>query len=125
MNKITEETKQLVDTIVNALHEKKGLDVTSIKLEKLKDPICDYFIICHGDSKPHVQALAESVNDKVREKLDVRVWKKEGFENAQWLLLDYVNVVVHIFQTEWRDFYNLEGLWADAEITRHTDEKGS
>ncbi|MCF8374123.1 MAG: ribosome silencing factor [Bacteroidales bacterium] len=122
MNKITDETKQLVETIVNALHEKKALDVVSIRLADLKDPICDYFIICHGDSNPHVQALAESAIDEVREKLNTRVWKKEGFENGQWLLLDYVNVVVHVFQTEWRNFYNLEGLWADAEIQKHVDE---
>lgn len=124
MNKITDETKQLVDTIVNALHEKKALDVASIRLADLKDPICDYFIICHGDSNPHVQALAESAMDEVRKKLNTRVWKKEGFENGQWLLLDYVNVVVHVFQTEWRNFYNLEGLWADAEIQKHVDEGG-
>ena len=122
MNKITEDTKQLVDTIVDALHEKKGLDVISIKLAELKDPVCDYFIICHGDSSPHVQALAESVMDEAREKLNVKEWKKEGFENSQWLLLDYVNVVVHVFQSEWRDFYNLEGLWADAVIEKHIDK---
>lgn len=121
MNIITDETKQLVETIVNALHEKKALDVVSIRLADLKDPICDYFIICHGDSNPHVQALAESTMDHTREKLKVRVWKKEGFENGQWLLLDYSNVVVHIFQAEWRNFYNLEGLWADAEIKKHED----
>jgi ribosome-associated protein len=123
MNKITNETKQLVETIVNALHKKKAIDVVSIKLANLKDPICDFFIVCHGDSNPHVQALAESVLEEVEEQFHSKVWKKEGFENGQWLLLDYVNVVVHIFQTEWRNFYNLEGLWADAEIQKHVDEK--
>ena len=122
MNKITEETKQLVDTIVEALHEKKAFDVVSIKLAELKDPVCEYFIICHGDSKPHVQALAASVLDETVDKLKVKVWQKEGFDNAHWLLLDYANVVVHIFQKEWRNFYNLEGLWADAETVKHLDE---
>ena len=121
MNKITKETKQLVQTIIDSLHEKKGIDVTSIKLAKLPDPICEYFIICHGDSKPQVQALAESVIEKVKGKLGITVWHKEGFENAQWLLLDYANVVVHIFQNEWRTFYKLEDLWADADTVNHSD----
>ncbi|MEA3444522.1 MAG: ribosome silencing factor [Bacteroidota bacterium] len=121
MNIITEETKKLVQTTINALHAKKGLGVMSIKLVKLPNPICEYFIICHGDSKPQVQALAESVIEKVKEKLKINVWHKEGFENAQWILLDYANVVVHVFQKEWRDFYKLEDLWADAEIETYSD----
>ncbi len=122
MNKITEETKHLVQTIVDALHAKKGIDVFSIELAKLQDPICEYFIICHGDSKPQVQALAESVIEKVKETYNLNVWHKEGFENAQWILIDYANVVVHVFQHEARTFYNLEGLWADASITKYFDE---
>lgn len=122
MNKITEETEQLVKTIIEALHKKKALEVVSIQLADLKDPVCDFFIVCHGDSKPHVQALAETVLEETSEKLNTKVWQKEGFDNAQWILLDYSNVVVHVFQSEWRTFYNLEGLWADASIQNHVDE---
>jgi len=122
MKEITKETTQLVETIIDALHEKKGIEVTSINLSKLRDPVCDYFIVCHADSKPQTHALADSVVVKVKEKFKENAWHKEGLENAQWVLLDYSNVVVHIFQTEWRTFYNLEGLWADAEIIQHQDK---
>ena len=78
--------------------------------------MCDYFIICHADSTTQVSALAESVEDTVRIEMGEKPWNSEGQTNATWILLDYSNVVVHVFQRETREFYNLEELWADAKI---------
>ena len=116
------DTEQLLNIIVEALLAKKGLEIKSISLGKLIDPVCEYFIICSGDSNTHVYALADSVLEDVKEKTGEYVWHKEGYENGQWILLDYSNIVVHVFQDEFRSFYNLEGLWADAEMKEHKDE---
>jgi len=106
---------QLVDAIVEGILRKKGKDVVSINLTKFNNAICNYFIICHGDSNTHVGAIAESVLEYVRDEMNERAWGKAGFENSQWICLDYLNVVVHIFQKEYRDYYHLEDMWADAE----------
>ncbi|NOZ47827.1 MAG: ribosome silencing factor [Chlorobi bacterium] len=106
----------LLSTIIEAIQEKKGIDIVSLNLAKLEQSITDHFVICHGNSNTQVEAIAREVEDKVKKVLNIKVWHKDGFKNAQWILLDFANVVVHIFQKEYRDFYNLEGLWADAEI---------
>jgi len=116
-----DEAKILVDTILEALYKIKGNDICSINLKELPDAVCEYFIICHADSAPQIQSLADSVLETVKGELGETVWHKEGLVNAQWILLDYSNVVVHIFEKESRDFYDLEGLWADAEIVWHKD----
>ena len=79
--------------------------------------MCDNFIVCHGDSTTQVSAIAESVEDKVKELTGIRITHREGIENAQWILLDYGSVVVHVFVKEARDYYKLEDLWGDADIT--------
>ena len=119
---LNQDTQEVLKIIIDALLEKKGIDVLSIHLAKLVDPVCEYFVICHGDSNTHGNALADSVLLKVKEETGEHVWHKEGYNNAQWILLDYANIVVHVFQNEYRSFYNLEGLWADAEIVKHKDE---
>jgi ribosome-associated protein len=83
--------------------------------------VCKYFVICHGDSNTQVSALADSVIKTVRVETGEKVWHKEGLNNATWVLLDYSDVVIHIFQKEYRDFYKLEELWADAKLTEHND----
>lgn len=110
--------EKLVDTIIEALSELKAEDIVSVDLKKVSGAVCKYFVICNGTSNTHVSALADMVQDETRDKLNEKVWKKEGHQNAQWILLDYADVVVHIFQKEYRDFYQLEQLWADAKITR-------
>jgi len=105
----------LSETIVQAIQNKKGNDIVSLKLSKLPNAVSNYFILCHGTSKVQVEAIADSVEREVSKMGGGKPWHKEGFENAEWILLDYVDVVVHIFQEQTRTFYNLEDLWADAE----------
>lgn len=111
----TNATTQLLETIIDEIINKKGKQILKLDLTAIPNSVCKYFVICHGDSNIHVTAIAEAVEDKVEEKNNEKVWKREGLENAQWILLDYVDVVVHVFQKNYRDFYNLEDLWADAE----------
>lgn len=112
----------LVNCIVDAILDKKGKEVMSLEIGKLPNAICDYFIICHADSTTQVHAIAENIEVKVREMFDEKVWKSAGYDNSIWVLLDFVNVVVHVFQTEWRGFYKIEELWADAQAKYYTDE---
>ncbi len=102
------------DAAVHGLQEKKARDIVILDLREMSHAVCDYFIICHGDSTTQVEALADAVETEVREQLGEKPWHREGMENAQWILVDYVDVVVHVFHREAREFYDLEGLWADA-----------
>jgi ribosome-associated protein len=113
-----DDTQLLVDVIIKGLQDVKGEDIVSIDMRKLDNAVTAYFVICTGNSNTHVAALGSAVEREVRKTLKDRAWHTEGYRNAEWVLLDYINVVVHIFQKEQRDFYNLEGLWADAEITK-------
>ena len=114
--KQSKESAHLKTIIVEGILKKKGKNVIALNLTKLPNAVSNYFVICHGSSKTQVEAIAESVLDGVMKANAGKPWHKEGFENAEWILLDYVDVVVHIFMEETRLFYNLEGLWADAEI---------
>ena len=105
----------LLAAIVDAIQDKKGIDIVDLKLSKLENAITDHFVICHGNSTTQVEAIADSVEEKVKEVLKMKAWHKEGHKNAQWILLDYASIMVHIFQKEFRDFYSLEELWADGE----------
>ncbi len=107
----------LVDTIIDGLEEVKGEDITILDLRTLENSICDFFVICSGTSNTQVNALASSVEKTVREAVNEKPWHTEGTTNAEWILLDYVSVAVHIFQGQVREFYDLEGLWGDATIT--------
>lgn len=122
MTKKQENTsEEIVEAIIKGLQEKKALEIVKIDLRNIDSSICKYFVICHGTSNTHVSALADSAEDYAREHINEKVWKKEGLQNAQWILLDYADVVVHIFQKEFRDFYRLESLWADAPRTQIQD----
>lgn len=110
------EVEAIVDNIIEGIKEKKGKEIVCIDLSALENSICRYFVICHGDSNTQVSAIAQWVEKVMEEKFNEKVWHKQGLTNAHWVLLDYVDVVVHIFQKEFRDFYNLEGLWADGKI---------
>lgn len=107
---------ELVDAIVEGIRRKKGLEIVNIDLTAGGEAECDNFIICHGSSNVHVDAIARSVEESVEELASEKVWRQDGFQNAQWILLDYVNVMVHIFQEPFRRFYDLESLWGDGKI---------
>lgn len=110
------DSKQLVELVVTALEDKKGLNIASIDFSKASNTVARYFVICHGSSNVHAETLADGVIAKVKQETGSNPWNKEGMENAEWILLDYADVVVHIFQENTRKFYNLEGLWADMPI---------
>jgi len=114
--------KKLLGYIIEGILEKKGKEVVNIDFKKLNYVACDNFIICHGESGTQVKALAESVEEKLEDKLKLRVAHREGLENARWVLLDYHSVVVHIFLKEAREYYKLEDLWGDADITMIQDD---
>jgi ribosome-associated protein len=106
----------LVDAIVEGIRRKKGVEIINIDLSGEGEAECDNFIICHGNSNVHVDAIARSVEESVEELASEKVWHQDGFQNAQWILLDYVNVMVHIFQEPFRRLYDLESLWGDGTI---------
>lgn len=110
------ESEELIQAIIEGIDRKKGLDIVKIDLRKINHSECSYFIICNGNSNTHVEAIARSVEDTVEELTGERVWHKDGYQNALWILLDYANIMVHVFQHDARNFYNLENLWADALI---------
>ncbi len=112
----------LVETITLAMEDKKAKDPVVIDFTKLSGTAFDKFLICHGTSRTQVEAIADHVDRQVRKVLGIHPWHKEGMENAEWILIDYSDVVVHVFQDSRRNFYNLEQLWADAEI-HHVGEK--
>lgn len=119
MPKKKSETEILAGHVAEGLAEKKGKDIIILDLREVDNSVSDFFIICHGTSKTQVEALAESVRDFVKKKTGENAWHHEGFENAEWILLDYIDVVAHIFHQESRNFYQLEKLWADAKITHY------
>ena len=116
--KVKDQSKKLADLIVSGMQEKKGSEIVTLDLRNLKNAVADYFIICHAESKPQIEAIARSIEEFVQKGSSDKPYHREGFENAEWILLDYVNVVAHIFNSEKRDFYGIERLWADADIKR-------
>jgi ribosome-associated protein len=107
----------LADIIVKGMQEKFGTNIVKLDLSEIPNSITDFFVICHGSSHSQVDAIADSVQAEVKKAIGVLPSHKEGFENLEWVLLDYFNVVAHIFQNETREFYQLEKLWADAPRT--------
>jgi ribosome-associated protein len=116
MKKREDGAELLLEGILKGIFEKKGQDVLKIDLRKLENRITDFFIICHGSSVNQVDSLCDSVEDTVRKETGEKPMHVEGLENCFWVLLDYGNVVVHIFLEEYRQFYSLESLWADASM---------
>ena len=114
------EIKQLISTIVEGMQEKKAKKIAIVDMSKLEAP-CQYFVICEGDSSTHVMTIATTTKDFVREHAGEKPFSSDGYENCQWIALDYGNVIVHVFQPEFREFYDIEHLWADANITMIPD----
>jgi len=108
--------------IVKGIQEKKGTNIVILNLKGIGNAIAEYFIICTGTSDTQIDAIAESVEKEVQDGGQERPWHREGFQNKEWILLDYVNVVLHIFRNDVRSFYGLEELWGDAILTEIEDQ---
>lgn len=119
MHKIHQQidSKILCDMVVEGMQEVKAEDITILDLRDIKNAVCDFFVICSGNSSTQVDGIADSVVRLTRKELKERPWHVEGRRNSEWVLVDYVNVVAHIFYKDIRNFYNLEDLWADAKRT--------
>ena len=115
MAKTKRRSNNLISTIVDSIEEVKGKEINILDLRKLETRVCDYFVICEGASNTQVSAIVNSINKKVSETLKDKAWGIEGMESSQWVLMDYIDVVVHIFQKQKREFYDIEGLWGDAK----------
>ena len=113
---------KLIETIVGAIEDKKGKNIVSLDLSGFDGAICSAFVVCNAESTTQVAAIADGIEEKVQQTLGEKVWRVEGQQSALWIAMDYVDVVVHIFQSELRDFYRLEELWADAPMTRYEYE---
>ena len=116
-----DETKNLIERIKEGIQEKKGKNIIIADLTNIEDTICQYFIICQGNSPAQINAIVESIKETVRKGTNSKPFAIDGLRNAQWVAMDYANVLVHVFQPEVRAFYNLENLWADAKLTRIPD----
>ncbi len=114
--------EKLSKYIVKGIQEKKGTDIVILDLKDIGNAIADYFIICTGTSDTQIDAISDSVDKVVAEEANEKPWHREGFKNKEWILLDYVNIVVHIFKKDVRSFYSLEELWGDAKVIHVDDE---
>ncbi len=114
--------EKMIDTIVGAIQDKKGKNIVSLDLTGFDGAICSHFIICNADSTTQVDAISNGIEEQMIESMGQKVWRVEGRQTALWVAMDYVDVVVHIFQTELRDFYQLEELWSDAPSKRYEYE---
>jgi ribosome-associated protein len=116
-----QQTSTLLDSIVEGMQEKKAKNIMIMNLTGIENRVCDYFVICDADSKTHVSSIADSVEDTVMKLTQEKAYHSEGHQNGEWILVDYINIVAHIFLKEMRDYYNLEALWGDAEVTLIND----
>ncbi len=119
MTKKKKPSSKLINSIIKGLEEKKGFDIKSMDLTHIPNAVTGVFIICSGNSTTQVEGLADSVLDEVYKGAKEKPWHTEGFENKEWILIDFVDVVVHIFLPEIREFYGIEELWADAKVKIH------
>ncbi len=115
------ESEKLSQSIVKGMQEKKALDITVLDLRKVKNGVADFFVLCSGNSDKQLDAIANAVDEEVFRTLKENPWYTEGKNNKEWILLDYINVVAHIFRKDRRQYYQLETLWGDAEITEIKD----
>ncbi|HLT53118.1 MAG TPA: ribosome silencing factor [Flavobacteriaceae bacterium] len=108
---------QLIAAILSGIEDVKGKEINILDLREIENTVCDYFIICEGTSNTQVNAIVNSIQKKVSRELKDKPWHVEGSDNAEWVLMDYVNVVVHVFQKHIREYYDIESLWGDAKTT--------
>lgn len=115
-SKVINESTYISELAIHGMQEKKGNELVRLDLRNIKSSVTDYFVICHADSATQVKAIANSVEDEIFKATQQDPWRKEGLEYGEWILLDYIDVVVHVFRTDKREFYGVEDLWGDAEI---------
>ena len=116
-------SETLSDVIVKGMQEKKATHIVVMDLRKIKNAVADFFVICSGNSDKQLDAISDSIDAEVFKKLKENPWHTEGKNNKEWMLLDYINVVAHVFRKDRREFYALERLWGDAEITEINSDK--
>jgi ribosome-associated protein len=114
-------SSKIIKTIIAAIQDKKGENIVSLDLRKINEAVADFFIICEASNQPQIRAIAENIERKVHEKCAENPWHHEGYNTLQWVLLDYVNVVVHIMVPDTRKFYKLEEMWNDAVLEEHDE----
>lgn len=114
-------SNELSDLVVQGMLERKASDVVVMDLREVKNSVADFFVLCSGNSDTQIDSISESVEDQVYKHSQQNPWQREGKENREWIIIDYVNVVAHVFNTEKRSFYALEELWGDAKITSITE----
>ncbi len=107
----------LITEIIKGIEDVKGENISILDLRDIENTVCEYFIVCDANSNTQVNAISGSIQKKVSKSIKDKPWHVEGENNAEWVLIDYVNVVIHVFQKQVREFYDLEGLWGDAKIT--------
>jgi ribosome-associated protein len=112
---------KIIKTIIAAIQEKKGNNIISLDLRKINEAVADFFIICEANSQPQIRAIAEHLEEQVKDRCEENPYHHEGYNNLQWVLIDYVNVVVHIMLPEIRKFYKLEEMWSDAAGEEHDE----
>ncbi|MBU2994977.1 ribosome silencing factor [Cellulophaga baltica] len=117
MQKKQTSVDELISFILEGIEEVKGNNINLLDLREIENTVCDYFIICNGTSNTHVNAIVGSIQKTVSKNIQDKPWHVEGSDNSEWILMDYVNVVVHVFQKQVREFYDIEGLWGDAKVT--------
>jgi ribosome-associated protein len=117
--KIENLSTYLTEIAIYGIQENKGNDIVRLDLRALNSAVSDFFIVCNADSSTQVKAIADSVEDEIYKKTKTNPWHKEGLENAEWVILDYFDIVIHIFKTDKRDFFGIEDLWGDAETTAY------
>ena len=118
MTKENSNADHLISVIVNGIEDVKGQNINILDLREIENTVCDYFIICEGTSNTQVNAIVNSIQKKVSKETKDKPWHIEGSDNAEWVLMDYVNVVVHVFQKQVREYYDIESLWGDAKTTQ-------
>ncbi len=114
-------SEALCDLVIQGMQEKKGFDIVKMDLRKIPGTITDFFVICSGSSDTQIDAIASSVDEEVYKSSKESPWHREGIQNKEWILLDYVDVVVHVFKKDRREFYDIESLWGDADILYYGD----
>ena len=107
----------LISNIITGIENVKGLDVRLLDLRDIENTVCNYFVVCSGSSNTHVNAIVSAIQKTVSKELKEKPFHVEGSDNAEWVLIDYVNIVVHVFQKHIREYYNIEELWGDAKTT--------
>jgi ribosome-associated protein len=115
------DSSKLSEIIVKGMQEKKASDIVVMDLRKVKNAVADYFIVCSGNSDKQLDAIADSIDQEVYKSLKENPWHIEGKNNKEWMILDYISVVAHVFRRDRRSFYMIEKLWGDARITEYND----